>query len=122
MAIIETPAPHPLLMHPRPGLSGVDNALPQKQFRPPVPGTHQICAGIHACPHYITDRLHLGFGNRHGGDLTPAAAAWPNAPHHVHLHPIPHGRCNFDRTATTHSIPTRGEGWIVNHKKIQRLW
>ena len=58
-------------MLPGPRLpAGVDDPLPQQQFRQPVPRPHQIPAAVLTGPHQIPRRFLLDAGNRHLHDLT----------------------------------------------------
>ncbi len=67
---IEPLLAQPPLMHDRPRLTAVvDDSLPEKQFRLPMTGTHQIGTAIFASAHQITSRFLLHGWHRDRDDL-----------------------------------------------------
>lgn len=64
----------------------VDDAVPQKRFRHPVAGRHEIPATVLSGTHQITGRLLLDAGHRHFDDL-PEVQQMPRGARVV-LHPI----------------------------------
>ena len=81
--------------------------MPQQQLRQPVPGPHQIAAGVLPGPDQVPGGLLLYGRHPHRGDLIQ-----PQQPRQVHAHPgasvltrSPAGRCSFDGAATSHRIP-----------------
>jgi hypothetical protein len=52
------------------GTAVVDDPLPQKHFRHPVPYSHQVPEAVLTGPHHIPGSFLLGAGNRHFPDLT----------------------------------------------------
>ena len=67
---VEVLLAQPQLVPAGPGLAAVvDNSLPQKQLRQPVPSRHQIPATVFAGAHQVPGRFLLDAGDRHRHDL-----------------------------------------------------
>lgn len=70
------PQPCLVLAGPSPS-AGVDDPLAQRQFRYPMPGTHQIPAAVRTGAHRIAGCFLIRTGNRDRHDLSPDAATGP---------------------------------------------
>ena len=96
---------------PGPGLpAGVDDAVAQQQLGQPVPGPHQIAAGVLPGPDQVPGRLLLDVGTRTSTiSSSRSSRASSIASRASVLTRSPAGRCSFDGAATTHRHPARGQ-------------
>jgi len=64
--LVESDAPKPCVVHPRPGAPAlVGDPVAKKQLGQPVPGAHQVRAGVLAGPHQVARRLCVRLGDAH---------------------------------------------------------
>ena len=93
-------------MRPRPGGRVVHRPVAQEQLREPVPGPHQIAAGVLARADQITRGLLFRPGHPHRGDLTqPKQPRQPLGVTPIGLDPVGRRPRIFDGAATTQLIP-----------------